>query len=87
VPRQVFKRFYGKTQRRQGRNADVFNEYRLCRRRAASHAVHHDHVGAGMHRELHIVKSPSRVHFWSLMLTVPKNLVNTNRKLFFLLGN
>ena len=38
------------------RNADVLDEHRLRRGRAALHAVDDDHVGAGVHGELHVVE-------------------------------
>ena len=39
---------------RQRRDADMLDEDVLGRRRAALHAVDHDDVGAGLHRELHV---------------------------------
>ncbi|MNF95287.1 hypothetical protein D3C84_780320 [compost metagenome] len=45
---------------RQNRDAHVFDEHFLGRRRAPLHAIEHDHVGPGLHRQLDVVVRPAR---------------------------
>ncbi|MNP06191.1 hypothetical protein D3C76_981640 [compost metagenome] len=45
---------------RQNRDAHVFDKHFLGRRRAPLHAVEHDHVGPGLHRQLDVVVRPAR---------------------------
>ncbi len=57
---QIVQRVDGLAQRRQRRNADVLDEHRLRRGRAALHAVDHDHIRAGVHGELDVVERARR---------------------------
>ena len=57
---QVFQCIYRLAQCCQGRNADVFDEHGLCGGGAALHAVDHDHVRPGVHRELDVVEGARR---------------------------
>ena len=59
---QVFERIDRLAQRGQRRNADVFDEHGLCGRGAALHAVDHDHIGPGVHRQLDVVEGARRAH-------------------------
>ena len=56
----LFERIDGLPHGGQRRNADVLDEHRLRRRRAALHAVDDDDVRAGMHGELHVVEHARR---------------------------
>ena len=55
VHAEFAQRVDGEPDRRQGRYADVFDEYILGRRRAALHAVHDHHIGAGLDRQHDVV--------------------------------
>ncbi len=59
---ELLQRFDRLAQRRQGRNADMFDEYILRGGGAALHAVEHDHVGAGLHRECGVVIGAGRAY-------------------------
>ena len=53
---EILERLDRLAHRRERRDADVLDEHRLRRGGAALHAVDHDHVGAGMNRQLHVVE-------------------------------
>ena len=52
---QLLQRLHRERNRRQGRNADMLDEDILRRGRSTLHAVDDDHIGACLHRELHVV--------------------------------
>ncbi len=56
---QLFQRIHGLPNGGERGNADVLDERHLCRRRSALHAIDHDHIRAGVHSQLHVVKDAS----------------------------
>ena len=58
VHTELLQRAHGGADGRQNRYADVLDEHFLRGGRTALHAVEHDHVGAGLHRERSVVVGP-----------------------------
>jgi hypothetical protein len=52
---ELLKRLHGGSYASKGRLPDVLDEHFLSGRRAALHAVDHDHVGTGFHCKRHVV--------------------------------
>ena len=52
---EILQRLHGRPDARQRRQTDVLDEHFLRRGGAALHAVEHDDVGAGLHRQRSVV--------------------------------
>ena len=58
VHAEILQRLHGRADGGERRHADMLDEHFLRRRGAALHAVEHDDVGAGLHRERGVVVGP-----------------------------
>ncbi len=59
---QVFERIGGLPYGRERRDAYMLDEGELRGRRAALHAIDHDHIRSGMHGQLHVVEGARGTH-------------------------